>query len=254
MHKKIKLLIELQECDLKINNIQQRKKQIPNKIELISKKINKVKEELENDLANLNALKKEKREIEMKIDDMEEKIRKSNEKLSSIKTNKEYRAALKEIDELEEQKSQLEDRLLEILESIETAEQKHKLMQEKVKQEEKEFEKEKEKILAEEKVLDFEIEKLKTHRQELCEKINKIDKTLLQKYDFLRSRKGGIAISPVIKGVCQTCHLGIPPQKFNELIKGDSLMTCPHCMRIIYWGDDERYQDQNQDKEAKEAQ
>jgi len=58
----------------------------------------------------------------------------------------------------------------------------------------------------------------------------------------LRLKKGGIAISPVIKGVCQMCHLGIPPQKFNELIKGETLMTCPNCMRIIYWGEDERYQ------------
>ncbi len=251
MHNKIKLLIKLQECDLKINSIQQKKKRLPEKIELLSKKMNEVKQELENDLAHLNALKKERREIEIEIDDMEEKIRKSNEKLSSIKTNKEYRAALKEIDELEEQKSQLEDRLLEIMETIEKAEKKHKLMQEEIKQKEEEFEKEKKKILAEEKVLDSEIEKLKKYRQELCDKISKIDKALLQKYDFLRARKGGIAISPVIRGVCQTCHLGIPPQKFNELIKGDSLMTCPHCMRIIYWGDDERYQEQ---KEAKEAQ
>lgn len=243
MHEKIKLLIDLQQCDLKISDMERRKKEIPNKIELVSKKVEDAKKELENDAANLNALKKERRQVEMEIDDMEVKIRKSNEKLANIKTNKEYRAALKEIDELQEQKSQLEDKLLEIMEAIEVAEERHKEIKEKIKQEEKACEEEKKRILAEEKVLESEIGKLKKVREQLCEKIKKVDGRLLQEYEFLRARKGGIAISPVIRGVCQTCHLGIPPQKFNELIKGETLMKCPHCMRIIYWGDDERYQD-----------
>jgi predicted nucleic acid-binding Zn-ribbon protein len=35
--------------------------------------------------------------------------------------------------------------------------------------------------------------------------------------------------------------MGIPPQAFNELIRGDKLLTCTNCSRIIYWGDDERF-------------
>jgi predicted nucleic acid-binding Zn-ribbon protein len=68
-----------------------------------------------------------------------------------------------------------------------------------------------------------------------------IEEELLKRYSFIRERKGGVAVSPVIKGVCQACHLDIPPQQFNELIRGDKLMTCPNCIRIIYWGEDERF-------------
>lgn len=247
MHRKIRLLIGLQECDLKISDIENKKEKLPRKIESISKRMDKVKKELQDQSINLDTLKKERRQVEMDIDDMETKIKKSNEKLSSIKTNKEYRAVLKEIDELGEEKARLEDRLLEIMETIESAEKTYNIIKKKVKKEEKSFEKEKEEILKEEKALESEIDRLKNQREKLCKKINSIDGSLLEKYDFLRLRKGGIAISPVIKGVCQTCHLGIPPQKFNELIKGDNLMTCPHCMRIIYWGDDERYQDKREE-------
>ena len=247
MHKKIRLLIELQECDMKINEMEHKKEKIPKKIESISRKMDKVKKELEDESDNLNALKKERRQVEMDIDDMETKIKKSNEKLSSIKTNKEYRAALKEIDELGEEKAKLEDRLLQIMEAIEAAEKKHALIKEKIDKEERIVAEEKKEILKEEKALDLEIDKLKKQREKLCQEINSMDGSLLEKYDFLRLRKGGIAISPVIKGVCQTCRLGIPPQKFNELIKGEDLMTCPHCMRIIYWGDDERYQEKKEE-------
>ena len=72
--------------------------------------------------------------------------------------------------------------------------------------------------------------------------VQTIDQELLKKYLFLKERKGGQAISPVVGGVCQTCHMGIPPQKFNELIKGHSLLACPNCDRIIYWGEDQHYQ------------
>jgi len=80
-----------------------------------------------------------------------------------------------------------------------------------------------------------------------------VDTGLLRKYDTLRERKGGIAVSPVVRGVCRTCHLRIPPQEFNELIQGDKLMTCPNCTRLIYWGDDERYKTEEGAKNEGEA-
>jgi len=73
------------------------------------------------------------------------------------------------------------------------------------------------------------------------------DPELLKRYNFLKDRKGGKAISAVIKGVCQSCNMGIPPQRFNELIKGEKVLTCPNCDRLIYWGDDEALNDIKQE-------
>ncbi|NTV57425.1 MAG: hypothetical protein HGA74_09075, partial [Deltaproteobacteria bacterium] len=87
--------------------------------------------------------------------------------------------------------------------------------------------------------LEKDLDALQKERSQLC---CDFDQGLLKKYVFLRERKGGLAISSVVTGVCQTCHMGIPPQKFNELIRGNDLMTCPHCNRIIYWGEDQDFQ------------
>jgi hypothetical protein len=102
----------------------------------------------------------------------------------------------------------------------------------------KNFEIERDEILKELKVLDAVLESLENERSEFCKAI---DEGLLKKYDILRQNKEGLSISPVFNGICQACHMGIPPQKFNELIRGDTLMTCPCCSRIIYWGEDERF-------------
>jgi predicted nucleic acid-binding Zn-ribbon protein len=100
------------------------------------------------------------------------------------------------------------------------------------------FEKERIAVLKQMEALDSDIEVLEKERVRFCQAI---DVELLKRYNFLKERKGGLAVSPVIKGVCQTCHLGIPPQKFNELIRCQELLKCPNCHRMIYWGEDERF-------------
>ena len=101
------------------------------------------------------------------------------------------------------------------------------------------FEKAKTEIEKELAALNRDLADLNTRREIL---IHSVDQGLLKKYEVLRDRRGGRAISQVIAGVCQACHINIPPQKFNELIRGESLLTCPHCHRIIYWGEDEDFQ------------
>ena len=163
----------------------------------------------------------------------------SNTKLAHIKSNKEYKAALKEIEELKRGKNLTEDKALQIMEEIEELEKKCLENKDHQREFKKKFEKDRDRILEEINELERELDGLKKKRGEF---VQTIDQELLKKYLFLKERKGGQSISPVVGGVCQTCHMGIPPQKFNELIKGHSLLTCPNCDRIIYWGEDKHYQ------------
>jgi uncharacterized protein len=39
----------------------------------------------------------------------------------------------------------------------------------------------------------------------------------------------------VTSGTCGGCHMTIPPQLYNILIRGNSIESCPNCHRIIYW-------------------
>jgi predicted nucleic acid-binding Zn-ribbon protein len=82
--------------------------------------------------------------------------------------------------------------------------------------------------------LNQEVQSLNEKRLQLSQKV---DKDLLRKYNSLRTNLKSRVVAPVIDAVCQGCHLGIPTQKYNELIKGDSPQSCPNCNRIIYWED-----------------
>lgn len=240
MEIRMKALAGLQRCDNRIREIQSRRLEGPLKIQMLEEGLNLIENQLRDELARLQSCKEERRKIEHDIEDFENKINKSNIKLSNIKSNKEYSAVLKEISDLKGERSVLEDRVIELMEEIEALEESLVASKEEKARQEERVRNDKGEILRELKALEEELENLEMERAQFTKNI---DQDLLRMYDLLRLRKGGIAVSPVIQGVCQRCHMGIPPQVFNNLIRGDELMNCPNCKRIIYWGGDQRFQD-----------
>ncbi len=229
-------LIGLQSCDSRIMDIQDSKEKGPLKIQELEEGLNVMEGRLEEEIKQLEEHKRKRRNVEQEIEEIENRIEKSNEKLTNIKSNKEYQAALKEIDGLGAKKSLLEDNAIDIMEEIEIFEKRNIATNEEMEELKEGFENARNEIFEELKALDQDLAILERERERLSQAI---DSDLLKRYNHIRKHKGGVAISPVIKGICQACHMGIPPQKFNELIRGKELMSCPHCMRIIYWGEDE---------------
>lgn len=237
MRKKIKLLIALQNCDRRIEETSKKRDECPIRMASLDNEVRKAEASMNELEEKLEAVKKERRQVERDIEDLEARKKKSQAKLSSVSTNKEYRAALKEIEELDRNRSLFEDKALELMEQVEQLEGEIGAAAKGLEELKKRTEADKRAIQQEMKNLDECLDDLVKEREQLCAKV---DRELLSRYNMLRERRGGLAVSPVISGVCQTCHMGIPPQKFNELIRGDSLMSCPNCQRIIYWGEDEK--------------
>jgi predicted nucleic acid-binding Zn-ribbon protein len=240
----IKNLISLQGCDCELQVIDRRRKEGPAKIQALKEELKLVEDQANGELDKAEAIKKERREIEREIVDMEGRIDKSREKLANIKSNKEYGAVLKEIEDLERKKTALEDRALQIMEEIESLDVKYADIKKRSESYRKKFEADQKVVQKEMEALDAAFEKQEKERTRIRKDI---DDDLLRLYDNLSIHKGGISVSSVLKGICQTCHMGIPQQKFNELMRGDALMNCPHCGRIMYWGDNELFKEKEKE-------
>lgn len=239
MKDKLLVLIQLQECDNRIAKVLQAKELAPLRIQKLEDELRTVENQFKADEDQLEAFRKDRRQLEREIQELDGKIEKSSAKLTQIKSNKEYTAALKEIDDIKTIKFQTEEKAIQMMETAEELERKCKGHKETLKTLKDQSEKDKDAVKTELLGLEKDLDALQKERSQLC---CDFDQGLLKKYVFLRERKGGLAISSVVTGVCQTCHMGIPPQKFNELIRGNDLMTCPHCNRIIYWGEDQDFQ------------
>ncbi len=238
MKDKIKLLTQLQECDNRIQDILRRKEIGPQRIQALMGEI-KANEDRLREMANqVESCKKDRRKTEQEVQELDARIEKSHVKLSNIKSNKEYTAALKEIDDLKRLKFNTEDKIIHVMEKCEEMDRGVNTQKQLTQELLIRFERDKKEIESELSLLDQDLKGLEQKRDDL---VKALDQDLCKRYLFLRERRGGMAVSAVIGGVCQTCHMGIPPQKFNELLKGDAIMNCPNCHRIIYWGEDKDF-------------
>ncbi len=240
MKEKIKVLIELQDCDNQIKNLEKRKTEAPLRVKALSDEMELTSRGFQEDDERLEAVKSERRSLEREVDELDDKIRKADEKLSNIKSNKEYTSALKEIESLKKQKGLLEDRIIQHIEELELVTERCSQNKEQLDALRERFEQDSKDTKKELLSLEKELAKLKKKRSSISEKA---DPRFLRHYELVRDRLGSYAVSPVIGGVCKTCNMAIPPQMFNELMRCEELTSCPHCNRIIYWGEDAFFQD-----------
>ncbi len=239
MEEKISLLVQLQECDNRIREILRKKAEGPRRIGKLREELDAFESRFKAEGERLEMLKTDRRRMEKEIQELESRMEKSSIKLSNIKSNKEYKAALKELDDLKQSKAITEDKAIQIMEEIEELEKgsSENLAQQAELREK--FDRDRSAIEKEIETLDKSLAELDTKKRDFH---RIIDPDLLKRYLFLSERKEGQAIISVIGGICQACYMGLPPQKFNELIKGHALMSCPYCHRLIYWGENEQFQ------------
>src|SRR6185369_5505376 len=62
-----------------------------------------------------------------------------------------------------------------------------------------------------------------------------LPKNLASVYDRFATRsKDGIAVAEVINGSCSACFMSLRPQMQLEVKRGDQIITCENCARILY--------------------
>jgi len=230
--KQIDLLVEVQEKDRLLEKLKAQICRGPERIRNLEKNLQSLQEDMEANKTHIQDLKKAQRLYESDIEDGLAHVRKSRGKLMSIKNNREYRAVLKEIEEIEKENASKEDKVIGCLEEQER-------LGEALKGGEKDLAAMRETIAREKKVIEEELsraEKELAHvtgdKQNL---VQDIDSSLLAQYDRIKIRSGGVAVALVNNATCCGCHMSIPAQMYNELQRQDALQLCPHCQRIIYW-------------------
>ena len=56
---------------------------------------------------------------------------------------------------------------------------------------------------------------------------------------IVRKGKGGMAVVRIRKRACSGCFKQIPPQRIQEIRRGDRIFSCDSCGRILTWTEEE---------------
>jgi len=231
VREELKLLVKLQALDLWLEEAEKLKKTLPQQIQAETKALEEAKRHLEKLQQELKALEIERRSKEREINELGEKVGEKKGRLFQAKSNEEYNALLKEIETLKERISQLEDEVILLLDRIEEVKAQEDKAREDVREKEEALKKAQAK--AEEKLRETE-KTLQERRKEREELSTRLNRRTYQIYEKVRQSRG-YALVQAQKYTCLGCHMEIPPQVFLEVKKGEALIQCPFCNRILYY-------------------
>ena len=72
-------------------------------------------------------------------------------------------------------------------------------------------------------------------RKQRAELVKSITPSVYSTYERIRTKRKGIAVAEAIDGRCGACNMTMRLQFFQDLRRGDQVMFCESCGRIIYY-------------------
>lgn len=225
-------LIALQKLDLRIMEINNQRRKIPERLQTVEIPVREAKQLLQETTAALELLVKERRSHEKDLESHEAHTDKMKSRLSELKSNKEYQAHLFEIEVANKKKGDFEEKILLCMEKIEQLQRTAKEAQEKLSIVEKAFAQEKKVSDELEKKLSTELADLEGQQQAHSAHV---EKGLLSRYNAIKAARKDQALAEIKEGTCSGCRLQLPPQLISEVKRSQDLHTCPYCRRMLYW-------------------
>jgi predicted nucleic acid-binding Zn-ribbon protein len=234
LKEKLKLLLQLQAVDAKNEQLEKAKELILEDIDALKERVNEKESELSGVKREYEEVTKEKVENEGMFESEVEVVNKYQAQLYDVKTNKEYTALLHEIEEKTKENSIREEKVLELMERMERLSDGIKGIEEAIKKELVDIGKKEQEGRGKIGSIDQEIERWMGERKAI---VAQVDVELVERYERVRKNRHGLALVPVKDETCQGCFVELPPQVINDLMKGDKLMVCERCSRMLCWPD-----------------
>jgi uncharacterized protein len=240
MHSDLKLVIRLQEIDNRLVDLTREITALPKHIAEIEKKLVAHERKLEADRAALAANQKERKKCEGDIQVQEQKISKLKDQMLQAKTNEQYRAFQHEIEFCEKEIRRFEDRILELMGESEPLDKNVKAAEGALKAERAQVEAEKqqarERTAADQKAAG-------DLQQERAGIVAQVTPATSQLYERARKARRGIGITEALDGRCSACQMALRPQFAQDLKRGDKVMACESCQRILYYNPPASFED-----------
>jgi predicted nucleic acid-binding Zn-ribbon protein len=232
MEEQLSVLIRLQEIDLKVRRLQEQQKKHPELLAAFERRREQNRAGLEQVREALATAQKNKRDRDKDLEVGAQKVEKLKARTTDIKTNKEYTAHLKEIENAEKENKAIEDEILVLMERIDAAAAQIGAAEARATEEETA-------IAAEQKEQEASYasveEELKTCLAQREQVLISVQPGILKQYERLLLSKAGMAMAEARGEACSGCYMSIPPQVFVNVKKNESVINCPHCGRILYY-------------------
>jgi predicted nucleic acid-binding Zn-ribbon protein len=228
----IAVLLQLQEMFLSRQKKLKNRDTLPAELSAVDaaykEKVSTV-EQLRKTIAEADRL---RRAGEARVSDFQEKLKKYQTQLMAVRNQREYGAALNEIDLVKKELRQAEDDVVGHLETIETSTKDLAEREERLPQDTAEHEAELSGWRESQKDIDREISEAGSRIAELEKQFTP---ARLSEFYRLFERKGGHAVARAVGGSCSACHVRLRPALYQTLRLSGDIVFCDSCKRILYY-------------------
>ncbi|PON17760.1 hypothetical protein C2W62_11505 [Candidatus Entotheonella serta] len=229
----LRLLAALQQLDSRLRVLEAEKQEIPKQLHPYQQACHEVREELASAQLKIEEDDRRRRALERDIEMDHDRLTKAQQRLREVRTNKEYSAALAEIDAGKQRILTLEDEVLELMEGAEQKQEVSQRCEQRLQEAARELGQQERKVNEAQETLSSDMSRYGHERDEL---ITRIHPDFYTAYQQAAQRGGGVAVVDVMPDeTCGGCYLRIRPQLISEVRKQEGMVTCPHCRRILLW-------------------
>lgn len=236
MQKDLTMLLSLQEIDDQLGELERSKIYLPEMINGLENEVANLGQAITDNEKILETSKLEQRSLELEIETDKQDLEKYQKQMKVIKTNKEYDALVTEIDSKKLAIADKEEKILALMASADEAKEKLNELKASLNEIKERNSEQLIQLRDQESTLQAKIEDKLEKRKTLIKDINR---QVVGIYERIRKGKGGMAVVPVRKRACSGCFKQIPPQRVQEIRRGDRIFACDSCGRILTWIDEE---------------
>lgn len=236
MHPHLKSLIELQAVDFRLIGIRERLAHFPKRLAEVEARVTSARQQVTAAKEALLTGQKERKTYEMDVEQWKERAKKYRNQSGEVKTNEAYKALLHEIQNAEDEVAKAEDRLLERMVSGEEYDRQVKAAEAAVKEIEATAGKDRHAIQAEYNAAQKELAAAEAVR---AAAIAAVPEDLVDHYERIAKRHGGIALAEIRGEGCGQCGVHIRPHVIQQLQRdsNEGFFHCETCTRILYYAD-----------------
>jgi len=231
-------LIALQNADTNIRKLQTEIESIPERRAEIEREFDQRAFEIRGLEQRRDSARHERARLETDAFEQKNRADRADRNLMAAKKPDEYTAAIREADAARKQISALETQILEQMEVFEQAE---KELKERAPEVEKLGADMRERFAAfdeQGKRQEQELQLARTERERL---LNDLPKPMSALYKRISARiRDGIAVAEARNGACTACYMALRPQVMADVRRGDQVITCDNCNRILYYAPEKK--------------
>jgi uncharacterized protein len=236
MLQSLKVVLDIQEFDMKMIRLMRLKKERVKELEHIDalrQELHKQQKDKEHEIAELN------RSIgaqEEKISEIKERIKKLEAKQNSVKKVDEFNALTHEMTSSERERVATEQMASDMIDKRNLEEEILGKIKESLVQSEESSRRLETEIKESIRLINQEGSELKVSRDALAKTA---DTDVMRIYERLLNNKKDRVVVAIENRACSGCHIALTAQHENVVRKGERLTFCEHCSRIHYWQESE---------------